>query len=200
MVTHPHVSAGRLCQGDAKAPIRLALRQGRLTDVFHLLHAVLTTYNAGSPFVKLEEWDGACCSDCDCSVDPDDASYCEGCGNDYCDECSTCCPHCDVTRCMGCLIGCADCGEGYCISCLSACMGCQTKGLCVDCLEEDLCASCRDAQAKENDDADDNQTTDERETDKANLAKTDSEGGAQAADTGVHTDSLAETPVPVPCG
>ncbi len=199
-VTHPHVSGGRICQGDAKAPIRLALRQGRLTDVFQLNNAVLTTYNPGSPFVKLEDWDGVRCTDCDSSVPSEDTSYCEACGDDYCDECSTCCPNCDVTRCMGCLIGCTDCGEGYCSSCLSPCKACKAKGLCVDCLEEDLCASCRDAQAKENHDVDDNQTTDERETAKTLLAKVGPEGATQAADTGVHTNSLAQTPVSLPCG
>lgn len=40
-VTHPHVSDLALCAGDASLPIRSALKEGRLCDVFLLVRGVL---------------------------------------------------------------------------------------------------------------------------------------------------------------
>jgi len=41
--THPHVRDEELCEGDGRAPIQVALRQGRFYDVFVLIRSVLTT-------------------------------------------------------------------------------------------------------------------------------------------------------------
>ena len=217
-VTHPHVSGGRLCQGEATGPIRLALEQGRLVDFFHLIHSVLRTYNPDSPFVRLDAWDGVCCGDCGTSVSSGDTSYCQGCDDDCCDECSSYCQNCSETRCVACLVECRGCGESHCDPCLSACQGCGTKGFCgsclvacaecerkefcVDCLEHDLCASCRGVQVEEDDNAKGNDGENDRD---ATEAAADpgvevSAGAAVAAHPGVHTDGLAETPMPVSCG
>ena len=154
-VTHPHVSGGRLCQGDATGPIRLALEQGRLVDFFQLVHSVLRTYNPDSPFVRLDAWDGVCCSECGANISREETSYCEACGDDYCHECSSCCQDCNDTRCVACLVGCRSCGESHCGSCLSACEGCGTKGFCGSCLaacqqceREGFCDSCQVACAE----------------------------------------------------
>ncbi|MHC4093222.1 MAG: hypothetical protein ACYSVY_23630 [Planctomycetota bacterium] len=133
-VTHPHVSGGRLCQGDATGPIRLAVQQGRLVDFFQLVHSVLRTYNSASPFVRLDEWDGVRCAECGAGVSSEATVCCGACGDDYCDECSSYCPACDETRCAACLIECRGCGESSCDSCLSACEGCSARGFCGSCL------------------------------------------------------------------
>ena len=44
-VTHPHVSGGSLCAGDASAALTAALASGRLCEFFLLVRSVLTTYN-----------------------------------------------------------------------------------------------------------------------------------------------------------
>jgi len=154
-VTHPHVSGGRLCQGEATGPIRLALEQGRLMDFFQLVHSVLRTYNPESPFVRLDAWDGVRCSECGANVSQEETSYCEACGDDYCHECSSYCRNCDQTHCVACLVECRGCGESFCGGCLSACEGCGTKGLCGSCLDscqqcgrEGLCDACRAACAE----------------------------------------------------
>ena len=58
-VTHPHISDGELCAGDAGAAIRAALGAGRIADVFQLVHSVLTTYNPGCPYAFMDagRWD-----------------------------------------------------------------------------------------------------------------------------------------------
>jgi len=63
-VTHPHVQDKDVCEGDGRIPIRTALEQGRLMDFFLVVRNLLRTYNSGSPFVSLDEWYGANCSDC----------------------------------------------------------------------------------------------------------------------------------------
>ena len=45
-VTHPHVRDEELCEGEAAAGIRSALRAGRLCDFFILVRSVLQTYNS----------------------------------------------------------------------------------------------------------------------------------------------------------
>ena len=42
-VTHPHVSDGRLCAGEATGPLAAALQDGRICDTFLLVRSVLET-------------------------------------------------------------------------------------------------------------------------------------------------------------
>jgi hypothetical protein len=81
-VTHPHVSGGSLCPGDATLPIQRALEQGRLADAFCLVRGVLTHYNSGSAHVPLSDWGSRDCRECGCHVHTDDLSYCDRCGFD----------------------------------------------------------------------------------------------------------------------
>ncbi len=62
--THPHVSSGRLCEGEASHSIRQALSEGRLFDFFLIVRQVLRTYNAGSAYVPIDEWYGPPCQEC----------------------------------------------------------------------------------------------------------------------------------------
>jgi hypothetical protein len=102
-VTHPHVRDERLCAGDATVPLARALAQGRLADAFHLVSAVLHTYNRSSAYVQLEEWEGRLCEDCGDSCLAEEAWHCEGCGRDFCGECIHGCCRCGRMRCMACL-------------------------------------------------------------------------------------------------
>lgn len=141
-VTHPHVSEERLCEGDGSAAIRQALGDGRLCDFFTLIISILNTYNPGSPFVSLDEWEGVCCYDCGYTVSGDDRYYCEYCDRDYCSSCSTYCRICDRTVCLGCAYECLWCNKPVCVECTSKCKDCEEK-FCNDCLnEEELCENC----------------------------------------------------------
>src|SRR5580765_7821673 len=117
-VTHPHVKDEKLCAGDACAPIKSALENGRLADAFNLIRSVLLTYNPSSPHVALEDWDGTSCYECGYSTSSDDLSYCESCGHDHCSECLSSCACCYDSRCTGCLEKCAVCQEYCCRGCL----------------------------------------------------------------------------------
>jgi hypothetical protein len=141
LVTHPHVSDERLCAGDASAALRTAIISGRICDVFMLVRSVLETYNAGSPFVSLDSWDGTACDDCGYVVSVDDLILCQGCQHELCEDCISYCRSCDTNLCRGCLRECPLCDEYVCASCLQACRTCGQKG-CASCLDDDRCANC----------------------------------------------------------
>jgi hypothetical protein len=131
-VTHPHVRSGELCSGDAQYALQKALQQGRLAEAFLLIRAVLSEYNPGSAYVKLENWHGTACNNCGSSVIDDDRSYCEACENDYCTYCCDNCGNCGACRCLGCLESCSACDERFCPGCLSTTV-----------TEQSICRSCR---------------------------------------------------------
>jgi len=166
-VPHPHVKRCGLCPGDADAPIRLALEQGRLADAFCLVRAVLGHYNPGSAYVRLEDWGDARCPDCDGATAGDDLRHCGGCGLDYCPECARDCGACDEPYCYGCLEPCAACGRQtcpdcrtplgrparpYCARCVRPCAGCGARTARQE-LSADpgLCPACRDRQPQQTD-------------------------------------------------
>lgn len=149
-VTHPHVSHGRLCEGDASAPIRSALQEGRICDFFLLVRSVLQTYNAHSPYVSLTNWESQPCYDCGHGMNDDNRYYCESCENDYCDGCISYCRKCDRSICKGCLVECPHCQDSYCERCIDACSECR-QTCCPSCLEDDLCSTCKEErERKEN--------------------------------------------------
>lgn len=137
-ITHPHVSDERLCFGEAGAAIRQAIQAGRLCDFFLLVRSVLTHYNAGSPYVPLEDWHGTPCYDCGCSIAEEDAGWCRHCEREFCEECSSYCDCCESTICLGCLETCDACGEPTCPDCLTHCSECD-RMICKACRDEVLC-------------------------------------------------------------
>jgi hypothetical protein len=150
-VTHPHVSHEKLCEGDGFIPIRKAIQQGRLCDFFTIIVQILQTYNPGSPYVSLEDWEGVSCYDCGYTIAGDDCYYCEDCQRDYCSSCSTYCQICDRTICLGCSFECPSCNQPVCRHCTSVCTDCD-ETLCQDCInEEGLCNNCQE-QRKEQED------------------------------------------------
>jgi hypothetical protein len=142
-VTHPHVSGRSLCAGDAAAPISQALRQGRIADAFCLVRSVLNTYNSGSPYVSIDDWEGVRCQDCGDSVHGDDLFSCQVCDGQYCGHCTSCCELCDRSACHGCLERDPVTRRDCCPNCRSACSECgrvvqddefhQETNLCPEC-------------------------------------------------------------------
>jgi hypothetical protein len=149
-VTHPHVSGERLCAGDATAPINAAMAEGRICDLFLLVRGVLTTYNASSPFVSLDNWQGEPCSDCGRTIGGDDSRWCSACEREYCDDCVTYCHVCDETTCLGCRDKCPVCDESTCPSCMTTCPYCHAT-ICKNCLAEQQCP-CQEDKENEDDD------------------------------------------------
>src|SRR5690606_8055799 len=149
--THPHVQDERLCEGDARQSIRQALRTGRLSDFFLIVAQTLRTYNAGSAFVSLDDWEGVRCTDCDDSVHSDDICSCERCSTSCCGDCLRYCNDCDRGYCSECIDRCRTCEEPFCTSCLTRCDNCRQLQ-CDDCLTDSLCSDC---QPEEEDEASD---------------------------------------------
>lgn len=142
-VTHPHVSDDRVCEGDAAPAIRFALHSGSLCEFFLLVNAVLTTYNAGSPYVSLENWHGTRCTDCGDRIDSEDAYSCQRCGDELCSSCAGCCDRCDSYACGNCGRTCPSCDEFTCERCLTRCSGCRRQ-ICEGCLDGELCSDCHE--------------------------------------------------------
>ena len=148
-ITHPHVSAERLCEGDGSAAIRASLEQGRLSDFFTMVRSILNTYNPDSPYVALRDWDGTACYDCGYTMSSEDTYYCHYCERDYCSECSTYCRQCEETVCLGCGGQCPQCEELVCKNCIGACTECEEL-CCQSCLQDDVCPNCKEEMEKEN--------------------------------------------------
>ena len=151
-VTHPHVSDGSLCPGDAWVPIQRALEQGRIADAFCLVRSVLTNYNSNSPYVPLGQWNGVSCHECGYRVDPDDLSTCEGCCDGYCSDCILECGSCEYYRCLACMERCSHCDLRCCRDCLQACSACTERSCpgcrkrCAICAAQ-LCTTCQTQSA-----------------------------------------------------
>jgi hypothetical protein len=149
-VTHPHVEAGSLCEGDGRAAIRAALSQGRLLDFFVLVRQILGTYNSGSAYVRLEDWHGTDCRDCGRLVHEDDRGTCERCECNICNDCVTRCTRCNQYCCADCSGTCEDCGDPFCSPCLSKCPNCRLL-FCDNCLNDGICHACTETEEEEND-------------------------------------------------
>ncbi len=143
--THPHVQSNALCEGEGKVSIRKALADGRLFDFFILIRQILQTYNSSSAYVRLDEWDGFQCPDCDSTSNEDESSICEGCSTRTCGECSYRCHDCEYFVCSGCIRTCTGCDNDTCSSCRSACAECG-DGFCGECLNDNHCPLCREEE------------------------------------------------------
>ena len=156
-VTHPHVSDNSLCAGDATATLMAALESGRLCDFFLIVKRVLHTYNAESPYVALDQWDGESCPDCNYVMGDEDRYFCEDCEQNYCSECISGCHGCDVTVCRSCLQPCSICDESVCRECLTSCEKCGDP-CCESCLDNGLCLTCKESQEENHEEAQESET------------------------------------------
>ncbi|WP_437222690.1 hypothetical protein SH661x_002897 [Planctomicrobium sp. SH661] len=189
--THPHVHASQLCEGEAKLPIRSALQQGRIFDLFLLIRSVLQTYNSGSAYVSLADWEGMSCADCGGTTSPEDTSSCNGCQCELCEDCVRSCSSCSESLCPNCEHCCTGCDESNCSGCLSDCADCQDS-FCQSCLEDNLCPSCLEAQQESEPDEDDPEDpTDPETTDPPSAAEE-----VPQTDPQVQPDRLVEALVP----
>jgi len=142
-ITHPHVNAEKLCEGEGATAIRAAIEEGRINDFFTLVRSILNTYGADSPYVPLADWDGTSCYDCGYTVSSEDRYYCYRCEHDYCSDCSSYCHKCEETVCLGCGGQCSGCEEFLCLNCVSKCQECEGM-FCESCLEDGICQNCRE--------------------------------------------------------
>lgn len=149
-VTHPHVSGGSICIGDAGPELLRALHDGRVCDFFLMVRSILCNYNPGSPYVALDEWYGEPCSDCGRTVHEDDRYVCDDCDRMFCDDCITSCQHCDKTICFDCVTTCRSCKESSCADCLTPCEA-YGDAVCPDCLDDNQCTTCMETQHEQED-------------------------------------------------
>lgn len=153
-VTHPHVQSEQPCEGEARAPIRLALQEGRIADFFLIVLNLLNTYNSASPFVSLEKWEGLVCPDCGANVSEENRISCENCGSEVCDDCYLACPSCSRLYCSQCVETCSGCDESACKYCMKPCSKCGER-LCPNCLsEKGICETCHEQDQEEDQPAD----------------------------------------------
>lgn len=146
--THPHVQSDTLCEGEGRVPIERALRQGRLFDFFLIVRQILGSYNSGSAYVQIDDWNGLTCQDCGTTVDADDRDTCFRCGSDLCSDCSYGCQRCAERFCNGCTEACEVCHEYYCQACLQTCGECELL-YCEDCRTDEKCPNCVEKQEAE---------------------------------------------------
>ena len=146
-VTHPHVKGEQLCEGDGQEAVRQAALSGRLTDFFQIVTQILNTYNGGSAYTSLSEWEGIGCGDCDQLVSEDERSYCESCDQDLCLNCLEPCAGCEYRFCHNCTDACCLCDARLCPSCRRSCNQCE-RICCASCLSENhLCGECLEQES-----------------------------------------------------
>lgn len=165
-IPHPHVQDEGLCAGEGRLPIRQALAGGRLFDLFLLVRQILETYNPGSAYLPLEQWEGIPCRDCGRFASEAEAGCCDRCGADLCPDCLSACGGCDASGCADCFHRCSGCGSPF-------CSRCGTGAICASCAEE---TASDDAALAEP------------------LPTT--EAATAAAGAPLHADRLGEVPVP----
>jgi hypothetical protein len=152
-VTHPHVLDEILCEGDGRVVIRRALAEGRLYDFFVLVASVLRSYNAQSPFVALEVWRGAECSDCGALVSDEERYVCNACGENLCEGCDILCDGCSDGFCMDCLARCVACDQFNCRGCAKRCGACGAA-LCGHCFtKNERCGDCHEKDSEDREEA-----------------------------------------------
>ena len=183
---HPHVDGTTLCVGDGRRPIQLALKQLRLFDFFELVRQILTTYNPGSAYVALEDWDSVECRDCGDQVRSSTARSCDDCCGTVCEDCVSVCRDCGERFCADCSYRCADCDEETCSTCLGPCRGCGEK-FCRRCLTDDNCFTCDEKQeANEAGAAQEAHQSTDREQKVESPCASSGESTGAAANTAVH--------------
>jgi len=181
---HPHVSHGSLCEGDGRLAIAAALETGRLGDFLVIVRQILETYNPGSAYVSLEDWEGFPCGDCGDLLDRDESSSCYTCGTCLCSSCTIDCSDCDEPHCSGCLTDCEDCHRGCCERCVRTCVECRRP--CCDYCRSTAgrCESCEEAASQ-------NSNTEE-EPDEEKTPITNATEPATATATEVHAHGLGQ--------
>jgi hypothetical protein len=179
---HPHVRGDQLCEGEGRASIDRALRTGRLLDFFQIVSRILDTYNSGSAYVALSEWNGRPCSDCGGVVCEDDHYSCDRCGDGLCRECLTSCVRCESLCCHSCTNYCHTCQESICSGCQQSCGHCSRLS-CSSCLSDvGLCQECQEEHDAESCDEDEDHCSPiEAETPPASPARISPQAAAPAS-------------------
>jgi len=193
-VCHPHVEADRLCEGDGRTAIRQALKDGRLGDFFAIVNRILNTYNSGSAYVALDQWNGQSCADCDTLISDEYAYVCESCHTTICAECDVGCNSCGDTSCVVCNRSCVGCDFGFCSYCLKSCTDCDAS-FCADCLIKERCPACHEKQNDECSDESESPRT-EKAVDPPHVATPTPEATTERqAVTAIQPNGLGQTAV-----
>jgi hypothetical protein len=159
---HPHIDDHTLCCGEGYDILMDAARQGRIEDLFKLVLATINTYNEGSAYCKLDDWEGKSCSFCGDRYDYDDGFHCTKCDRNLCDcctiHCQSCeeyfcedhisksCDSCNGYFCCYCtennMDSCNKCGSSICENCkITRCSKCE-EHFCDECISEcEVCSS-----------------------------------------------------------
>jgi hypothetical protein len=138
---HPHVRDEVLCEGEGKQAIRNTLARGYLSEFFLVVARILETYNGGSAYASLANWEGRLCTDCGDVADEEGCRECSRCHDLLCSDCSQTCVGCDRDFCGECIGRCEGCEERCCNGCLSSCSACEGH-YCDECLSDGLCEIC----------------------------------------------------------
>lgn len=149
-LTHPHVSADRVCMGDGAVAARRAVLGGRIYDYFSIVHAVLRTYDEGSAYRTLNNWGNAYeCYDCSVEVELDE--NCAVCHRSVCGDCARSCESCGCGLCESCCVSCEYCGELLCSECTQICSGCGHRYCHCQSLDKfpELCEVCGEQKLAE---------------------------------------------------
>ncbi|SFJ15321.1 hypothetical protein [Planctomicrobium piriforme] len=190
-VTHPHVQSETLCEGNAEEVLRRRLKEGRLCEFFLVISNVLQTYNSGSPYVDLDDWEGILCEGCGNTVPDEETNRCQDCRISLCQECVYSCGDCGHSLCHDCEVRCTGCEEPHCSRCLEPCEGCQ-ETFCSQCLNTGLCPNCQETQLESDNDEDDLET----ETSPAKTTPPTPAEEVPEADLKVLSDCLVEAALP----
>lgn len=71
-VVHPHVNGNNICLGNGGNAVYKALADGRYCDAYDIILSILNTYNAGSPYRRIEVWKGTPCRECGVTLGTND--------------------------------------------------------------------------------------------------------------------------------
>ena len=96
---------------------------------FQIVDQILHTYNGGSAYVALDEWQGISCTACGEYVNDDERTSCSRTCDPLCYECAVTCPDCDQDFAPDLVERCEKCEESFCDRCLD-------EGMCHACQKE----------------------------------------------------------------
>jgi len=126
-ITHPHIEANHICLGDNTEQLMSSFVCGDFDNIHHTINRLLHNYNEQSAYVRIEDWNGKKCYNCDTLIDTGayDVGCCDirigcskctlscKCSRKYHISCKNHCYKCKSECCKYCINGCTDCCMDY---------------------------------------------------------------------------------------
>jgi hypothetical protein len=128
LIPHPHVNRKYLCFGDYKTAFNSCIQKKLISEAFDIVYGILKTYNAASPYMKIETFIEHTCPICKAIRKGYTGNTCTQCGDSVCGSCS----YYDRNLgygCKNCVGICKECGRKYIFSTKN------TKEYCFSCVE-----------------------------------------------------------------